>query len=217
MSGRHRALHQRDFENPTAAPNLKFEREDWTSFRHIEGLTQKAGVSADILSRLVLKEITDNALDVGADLVEVGELPQRRGYFVEHNGRGIDGTPGEIARLFSIRWPMVSTKYIRRPTRGALGNGLRVVAGAVLASAGTLTVTTRGRRIQLRPSRDVLSGGTRRKRVEMGRASGPVWIGGYDQKVGVSFHETGPRSSRSCSPTTLVARPANLAGSRCRG
>jgi hypothetical protein len=98
MSGRHRALRQRDFENPTAAPNLKFEREDWTSFRHIEGLTQKAGVSADIRSRLVLKEITDNALDVGADLVEVGELPQRRGYFVEDNGRGIDGTPEEIAR-----------------------------------------------------------------------------------------------------------------------
>jgi hypothetical protein len=119
----------------SAAPNLKFEREDWTSFRHIEGLTQKAGVSADILSRLVLKEI-NNALDVGADLVEVGELPQRRGYFVEDNGRGIDGTPEEIARLFSIRRPMVSTKYIRRPTRGALGNGLRVVAGAVLASAG---------------------------------------------------------------------------------
>jgi hypothetical protein len=40
------------------------------------------------------------------------------------------------------------------PSRGALGNGLRVVAGAVIASEGTLTVTTRNRRISLRPERD---------------------------------------------------------------
>jgi hypothetical protein len=28
-----------------AASNLKFEREDWTSFRTIDGLQQKAGVA----------------------------------------------------------------------------------------------------------------------------------------------------------------------------
>jgi hypothetical protein len=42
----------------------------------------------------------------------------------------------------------------RLPTRGALGNGLRVVAGAVLASEGFLVVTTRNRRIELHPERD---------------------------------------------------------------
>ena len=62
--------------------------------------------------------------------------------------------PSEVARLFSISRPMVSTKLLRLPTRGALGNGLRVVAGAVLASEGSLTVTTRNRRIELRPERD---------------------------------------------------------------
>ena len=53
-----------NFQNPTAdsaslpaAPNLKFEREDWTSFRTIEGLMQKAGVAKDKLRRLVLKEL----------------------------------------------------------------------------------------------------------------------------------------------------------------
>jgi hypothetical protein len=40
------------------------------------------------------------------------------------------------------------------PTRGALGNGLRVVTGAVLASDGSLTVITRNRRLDLRPQRD---------------------------------------------------------------
>jgi hypothetical protein len=131
---------------------LKFEREDWTSFRTIEGLQQKAGVAKPMLPQLVLKELADNGLDTG-ELVKVGKLPNG-GYFVEDAGPGIDGEPEEIARLFSIARPMISTKLLRLPTRGALGNGLRVVAGAVLASEGTLTVITRNRRLELRPERD---------------------------------------------------------------
>jgi hypothetical protein len=132
--------------------NLKFERDDWTLFRTIEGLQQKAGVSKDKLSRLVLKELADNGLDTGAK-VDIGTLPGG-GYFVTDDGSGIDGTPEEIARLFSIHRPMISSKLLRLPIRGALGNGLRVVAGAVLASEGTLVVSTRNRRIVLRPERD---------------------------------------------------------------
>jgi hypothetical protein len=133
-------------------PNLKFEREDWSLFRTIEGLQQKAGVSKDKLSRLVLKELADNGLDTGAR-VSVDELPVG-GYFVEDDGPGLDGEPKDIARLFSIRRPMVSSKLLRLPQRGALGNGLRVVAGAVLASEGSLTVITLNRRVVLRPERD---------------------------------------------------------------
>jgi len=48
----------------------------------------------------------------------------------------------------------MSTKLLRLPTRGALGNGLRVVTGTILASGGSLVVTTRNRRIELRPERD---------------------------------------------------------------
>lgn len=135
-----------------ATDNLKFERADWTSFRTVEGLQQKAGVVQSKLRRLVLKELADNALDTGAR-VRVGQLPSG-GYFVEDGGSGIEGQPEEIARLFSIARPMISTKLLRLPTRGALGNGLRVVAGAVLASEGFLVVTTRNRRIELHPERD---------------------------------------------------------------
>ena len=81
-----------NFKNPdgglasqTPVQNLKFERADWTSFRTVEGLQQKAGVSADKLRRLVLKELTDNGLDTGAS-VNVGRLPNG-GYFVEDDGR----------------------------------------------------------------------------------------------------------------------------------
>ena len=49
---------------------------------------------------------------------------------------------------------MRSTKLLRLPQRGALGNGVRVIAGAVLASEGTLAVITRNRRIELRPQAD---------------------------------------------------------------
>ena len=127
---------------------LKFEREDWSLFRTLEGLQQKAGVPKAKLARLVLKELTDNALD---ESTEVRVAKYGSVFHVDDNGPGID--PDDVARLFSISRPMVSTKLLRLATRGALGNGLRVVAGAVLASEGSLTVTTRNRRIELRPER----------------------------------------------------------------
>jgi hypothetical protein len=148
-----------NFQNPApnsssiSPQNLKFEREDWVLFRSLDGLTQKAGTSRDKVTRLVMKELADNGLDAGAE-VEVGKLPTKRGYYVDDNGPSIDGTPEYIAYLFSIRRHMVSTKLLRLPTRGAVGNGLRVVAGAVLASGGSLTVVTRNKRIELRPERE---------------------------------------------------------------
>jgi hypothetical protein len=127
---------------------FEFRREDWALFRTVEGLQQKAGVSKDLLRRLILKELADNGLDNDAR-VAVGQIDG--GYFVEDDGPGIDGTPEQIASLFSIARPMLSSKLWRLPTRGALGNGLRVVAGGVLASDGSLTVTTRDKRLVLRP------------------------------------------------------------------
>src|SRR6516225_1089605 len=136
-------------------PILKMaEREDWTMFRSVDGLQQKAGVPAAQLRRLVLKELADNALDAGGK-VDVGLTPgDPDRFFVKDDGPGLDGTPEEIAELFSIARPMRSTKLLRLPQRGALGNGLRVVAGAVLASEGSLVVITRNRRIVLRPEAD---------------------------------------------------------------
>jgi hypothetical protein len=133
---------------------LKFEREDWSLFRTVDGLQQKAGVTKADIPKLVMKELVDNGLDEGEGVtVTFGRTPQG-GYFVQDNGSGIGGTPQDIARLFSVARPMVSTKLLRLPTRGALGNGLRVVAGAVLASEGSLVIITRNQRIVLCPERD---------------------------------------------------------------
>jgi hypothetical protein len=138
---------------PPAGQILKFEREDWSLYRTVEGLQQKAGVAKVDIPKLIMKELVDNSGDEAATKVDIGRLPNG-GYFIEDDGRGIDGEPQDIARLFSIARPMVSTKLLRLPTRGALGNGLRVVAGAVLASEGSLVVITRNRRIVFRPERD---------------------------------------------------------------
>src|SRR6266446_1360629 len=138
-------------------PILKMaERHDWALFRSVEGLQQKAGVPAIRLRRLVLKELADNALDTGS-AIHAGLVDPEKNmdlFFVEDYGPGLDGTPEEIASLFSIKRPMRSSKLLRLPQRGALGNGLRVVAGAVLASEGSLAVITRNKRIELRPEAD---------------------------------------------------------------
>jgi hypothetical protein len=147
-----------DFENPNsdlpgldAPENFKFEREDWMLFRTAETLQQKAGVSLDLLVRLVLKEIADNALDAGG---EVTLDTQGETYVIADDGPGIDGTPEDIAELYSIGRKLISSKLWRKPTRGRIGNGLRVVAGAVICAKGTLVVSTGNRRITLQPEYD---------------------------------------------------------------
>ncbi len=129
---------------------LNFERGDWSLFRTLEGLQQRAGVPKSLLRRLIVKEAVDNGLDSGGS-VKIETLPNN-GYAIVDDGPGID--PDAVPRLFSISRPMMSTKLLRLPTRGALGNGLRVVTGTILASGGSLVVTTRNRRIELRPERD---------------------------------------------------------------
>lgn len=130
-----------------------FEREDWTLFRELPRLGQRAGVPLRLLPRLVLKELVDNALDVaGREGFEAGR--QDNGFFVQDGGSGFDGDDARIASIFSINRPLASSKLLRLPTRGALGNGLRVVTGAVLASGGTLHVSTRGRTLRLAPQDD---------------------------------------------------------------
>jgi hypothetical protein len=129
-----------------------FERDDWMLFRTLGTIGQKAGAELNRLRRLVLKELADNALDAGGNC-RVDEI--RRGvYVVEDDGPGLPGGPDDVAKLFSIRRPLTSSKLLRRPTRGAVGNGLRVVAGAVLASGGKLTVFTQNRVHHLTPQDD---------------------------------------------------------------
>lgn len=119
---------------------VMFVREEWELFRSINDLSHKAGVPREKIAALVAKELVDNALDACGSC-EIEELGND-GFYVQDKGPGID--PSQVADLFSIRRPLKSSKLLRLPSRGALGNGLRVVAGAVLATSGKLVVSTRG-------------------------------------------------------------------------
>ena len=74
-------------------------------------------------------------------------------YNVRDGGPGFDGSPQEIANLFSIDRGLVSSKLWRKPQRGALGNGLRVVAGVLIASGygAALTIRTRNQELRITP------------------------------------------------------------------
>jgi hypothetical protein len=152
-----------------------YERDDWTLFRSLRTISQQSGVPPEMLRRLVAKELADNALDSGG-FCTVGELADG-GFYVEDDGPGIRRKPKDIARLFSFRRPLASSKLKRQPTRGALGNGLRVVAGAIFASNGRLRVRTNGRILDLMPQE---SGETLVKVKPCKRSTGTrveVWFG----------------------------------------
>ena len=139
----------------TGGPDLKpdsFIREDWTLLRSASTWPQKAGVSLAEGQMLVVNELVANAFDKSGDC-SYGRM-EGGWIYVQNPGDGIDGTDEQIGELFSIRRPLTSSKLLRLPMRGAGGNGLRVVAGAVLSSGGGLVVRTSGRALRLIPRDD---------------------------------------------------------------
>jgi hypothetical protein len=138
-----RRFRERQRAAAAAQAPLLFERADWQLFLRRETLSRKAGCEPGQIGRIVLKEVVDNALDTGSGEVTLEEIPG--GYRVTDHGPGID--PADVARLFAVNRPLLSSKLKRLPLRGMLGNGLRVVCGAVAAfDDGTITVTSRGHR-----------------------------------------------------------------------
>ncbi len=101
----------------------------------------------------MLREVVDNALDAGADEVTLTPNGRDEGgcgadsYTIADNGPGIN--PADVPRLFAVNRPLLSSKRRRLPLRDMLGNGLRVVMGAVAASDGSIVVETRGHRLTL--------------------------------------------------------------------
>src|SRR5262249_45028774 len=76
------------------------------------GPTTACRVQKRLLPRLVVKEITDNGLDSGAE-VKIRSLPESGTYIIEEDGK-VSTARKDTARLFSINRPMVSTKQLRR-------------------------------------------------------------------------------------------------------
>jgi hypothetical protein len=133
----------------------QFKRPDHQIY--ISNLPQKAGVPYYQIRKLVLKELADNSLDEMDTVGKPGLVKIDQDAFADNvytftdQGRGIPGTPKEIARIFSCDKPMTSSKQLRKPTRGCVGNGLRVIVGSVASGGGRIIVKTYDREITLRP------------------------------------------------------------------
>jgi hypothetical protein len=118
---------------------MLFSTLEYRDFMNIETLKRKVG-SRDIAA-IIAKEVTDNSLDVCGHC-HIGQIGEN-GFYVVDNGPGIDIEM--LSKIFSINRELISSKKLRLPTRGALGNGLRVVVGSVYATGGQLIVSTRGK------------------------------------------------------------------------
>ena len=93
LSAAERKRRQRERARPEP---LLYSRDDWQLFLDIATLPQKAGVQPRDLPSLVLKELTDNALDAGASDVTLSMV--RRGsvleYVITDDGPGLDEPGG---------------------------------------------------------------------------------------------------------------------------
>jgi hypothetical protein len=139
-SVRERNRERKRLQRARARAPIVYERDDWQLFLDPATLPQKAGCQPHQLPALVLKELVDNALDEGADVTLNHDGTH---WIISDDGRGIE--PDQVATLFAVNRPLRSSKLKRLPTRGMLGNGLRVV----MAWARTLIVETRGQRLTL--------------------------------------------------------------------
>src|SRR4051812_31441184 len=130
---------------------LYYTAAEWREFVSVSGLPRKAGADWPDMARLVLKELADNAADEGGAWIEANHLGSEH-WLIADNGPGID--PAEVPRLFSLTRPMTSSKKVRQPRRGMLGNGLRVVCGYCAIYKLPIVVESRGVATVLRFDRD---------------------------------------------------------------
>jgi hypothetical protein len=125
---------------------LLYSRDDWQLFLDAATLPQKAGCRPVEMRAVVLKELVDNQLDeTGA--AELDWFQEEKVWEIRGPDTGL--TLSAIPKLFSVRRPLVSSKLKRAVTRGLLGNGLRVVMGAVHAFEGSIEVSLRGHKLTL--------------------------------------------------------------------
>jgi hypothetical protein len=150
---RQRRYRERQKQQGASNGPILFTSEDWRLFVERHTLPQKAGCQPNQIGRVILKELVDNALDAGADDVTI--TGDGHHCVVTDDGPGVD----DVARIFAVNRPLLSSKrHMLLPTRGMLGNGLRVVMGAVAAYKGSIAVTTKGHRLDL--AVDVATGHT---------------------------------------------------------
>ena len=128
---------------------LFFQSPDWRDFIDLGTLPRKAGCHPEDLPKVVVNELAANACDAGTDVSTriFTDAHGNLGITITDDGPGLDR--GLVADIFSPNRHQLSTKHQRRCSAGALGNGTRVVGGALAATGGTLVVESHGHRLTL--------------------------------------------------------------------
>jgi signal transduction histidine kinase len=101
---------------------ILYERADWKLFFDPQTLPQKAGCEPNQLGRVVIKELVDNALDSGADKVELSG--DERHCSVVDNGPGLAAKDMPRVLRSIARWSPRSSNGFRPVACSATGCGL---------------------------------------------------------------------------------------------
>jgi hypothetical protein len=136
-------------QKSTSQVPLFFVASDYRDYLDLGTLPRKAGCSPQDLPCVVFKEAADNACDAGRN-ISLGDWTDPKGnsgVYIKNDGPGLDPEP--VLLIYSPNRGRFSSKHIRRISRGLLGNGGRVIGGAVAASGGTLMIESRGLRFWL--------------------------------------------------------------------
>src|SRR5689334_3938915 len=129
------------------AKPLSYTKAEWREFVDPTNLQRKAGAAWQNMPAVVLRELADNAADAAGGTgawIESGMMGNATWWCIGDYGDGI--APDQVARVFSVDRPMESTKHVRLPTRGMLGNGTRVVAGFCAIEGLPIVVDSLGMR-----------------------------------------------------------------------
>ncbi|MFL5285458.1 MAG: ATP-binding protein [Rhodopila sp.] len=150
MTGAERARLHRQRQK---GERLRYTSDEWRAFVDPAGLARKAGVGWRSMPAMVLRELCDNAADAaGAGAwIETVTANGDTWWCIGDNGNGI--APDQVAHVFNVNRPMVSSKHVRLPTRGMLGNGTRVAAGFCAIERLPIMVESRDRQTVLRVER----------------------------------------------------------------
>lgn len=124
---------------------LETYRPSFADFLQKPSLCRRAGCSEAQLSLVAAKELIDNALDADPDHVAVSF--EDRTLIVRDHGAGL--SEEQIVAIFSVARESLSSKRWRLASRGALGNGSRVVMGVAFVSGGHIVVESRGLKLTL--------------------------------------------------------------------
>lgn len=119
---------------------LETYRQGFADFLQTPSLCRRAGCTESKLALVAAKELIDNALDASPDFVDVAF--EDRDLVVQDRGNGL--TEEQTLAIYSVNRESLSSKRWRLASRGALGNGCRVVVGIAFVSGGYLTVVSRG-------------------------------------------------------------------------